>query len=350
MEPCLERPESAPVGGVLEENVYRFEVGPDERRHRLDTYLHRVFKGRSRSYWKRMVERGAVRVPGRPVKGSSRVGQGDRVEIDLELLGRTPLKERLATRKADSPPSYQVIHEDDSIVAVNKRAGAFCHPVGRLHNRSVISDIRRDRGRDGLAIRPCHRLDRFVSGLLVMAKSREAAGQLGAQFEGRDVEKAYLALVHGEVPHDQGRISIPVGKAANSVIRIRMGPDPDGKPSVTRYAVLRRLPGHTLLLLEPETGRRHQLRLHLSEIGHPIVNDPLYGPKIDVDYYERQTFDNHDDPDDARRWIALHSYRLTFDHPSTGVRMTLEAPPWGAFEALLGDLERGSLPAPKEIP
>jgi 23S rRNA pseudouridine1911/1915/1917 synthase len=335
--------DSAPVNGELVEDVYHFEVGPGERRHRLDLYLHHVFKGRSRNYWKRMVEKDAVTVEGRPVKGSSRIGAGDKVAIRLEKLGRGGPRA--------SGDSYQVLHEDDAILAVNKRAGAFCHPVGRLHNRSLVNDLRNDRGAAGAELRPCHRLDRFVSGLLLFAKTRGAAGNLGVQFEGRGVEKRYLALVHGLVEDDEGMIDRPLGKATNSVIRIAMGIDEQGKRAVTHYRVMERFaaphPGfegpdgakdYSLVELEPETGRRHQLRLHLAVIGHPIVNDPLYGEVIDVDYFERQTFDNHDDPDDARRWIALHSKSLTFDHPLTGARTTIEAPPWGDFGDLLARL------------
>ena len=91
---------------------------------------------------------------------------------------------------------------------MNKRAGAFCHPVGRLHNRSVVNDLRNDRGAEGLELKPCHRLDRFVSGLLVFAKGKEAAGRMGVQFEGRGVKKTYLALVTGRMADDSGRISI----------------------------------------------------------------------------------------------------------------------------------------------
>jgi 23S rRNA pseudouridine1911/1915/1917 synthase len=323
---------------MLDAEVYRFRVGPGDGRCRLDLYLHRVFKGRSRSYWKRMVERGAVEIEGRSPRGASRVGPGDRIAIQLDRLGRS------GRRPPELPePSYEVVHEDAALLAVNKRAGAFCHPVGRLHSRSLISDLRRDRGEAGTCLRLCHRLDRFVSGLTLLAKGPEAAGLLGAQFEDRAVEKTYLALVHGEVGADEGRITLPVGRAAGHVIRIRMGVDTDGKPAVTNYTVVRRAGGYTLVQLRPETGRRHQLRLHLAEIGHPIVNDPLYGRVVDVDYYERQTFDNHDDPDDSRRWIALHAWRLVFTHPVTGALTTLEAPIRGPFARLLDALGQREL-------
>ena len=357
MDPQLpRRPQGAPVNGRLEDETYRFEVGLSDHRSRLDLYLHTVFKGRSRAYWQRMIERGVVLLEGpgtggpadgtaRPARPSSKVGTGDRIAICIDRLG--------SGRQRSNELSYRIVFEDDALLAVNKRAGAFCHPVGRLHNRSLINDLRTHRGAEGEELRPCHRLDRFVSGLLVLAKSREAAGRMGGQFEGRGVEKEYLALVHGRIEDDRGRISMAMAKSTDSIIRIKMGIDPDGKHAATLFEVVRRFPVHTLVVLRPETGRRHQLRLHLAEIGHPIVNDPLYGTVIDVDYYERQRFDNHDDPDDARRWIALHSYRLTFDHPTTGRRMTLEAPPWGEFGTLLERLERGEeavLPSDPTLP
>src|SRR5258707_15612403 len=117
----LTRPEGAPVGGVLVDEEYRFVVGPGEQRHRLDLYLHAVFKGRSRAYWKRMIERGAVRIADRAAKGSSRVGEGDRISIRLEQLGRGVVR--------SSEQSFEILYEDDTLLAVNKRAGAFCHPV-----------------------------------------------------------------------------------------------------------------------------------------------------------------------------------------------------------------------------
>ena len=322
--------ELRPENGGLELEVYRFVVGPGERRIRLDLYLDLVFKGRSRAYWKRMIDRGVVKIDGQPVKGSRRTGAGDLITIEIEELGTSSRK--------DDRPSFEILYEDDHVIAVNKRAGAFSHPVGRLHRRSVITDLRDLKGDEKGEIRPCHRLDRFVSGLILHGKGAASTGFLGRQFFAGTIRKGYLALVEGVIEMDEIEISKPVGRDPDSIIRIKMGIDSEGKESVTQVRVEERFREHTLVALSPKTGRRHQLRLHLASIGHPIVNDPLYGQVIDVEYFERQQFDNHDDEEDGSRWIGLHSHWLNFVHPGTKERMTLEAPPFGDFADLVSDM------------
>lgn len=320
-----------PLEGKLDGDVYRFKIRPDVRRLRLDLYMDLIFRGRSRSYWKRMIEKGVIRVDDQVVKTHRKVGPGDEVSISIDCLG--------TTEERDTEKTYTLLYQDDHIVAVSKRAGAFSHPVGRLHRRSVVNELREEVQDERGLVSPVHRLDRFVSGLILHARGARAARFLGEQFMESDIEKEYLALVHGAVEGETRTISLAVGKAQNSVIRIKMGIDPEGKPSVTHLRVVERFPEHTLLALRPETGRRHQLRLHLGEIGHPIVNDPLYGEEIDVDYFERQQFDNHDDAEDGKRWIALHSHRLTFRHPDGRAEpMTIEAPLTGEFLQLVTEL------------
>lgn len=326
-----------PLDGKLDGEVYRFKLRPGVRRLRLDLYLDLIFRGRSRSYWKKMIEKGVIRVDDQVVKTHRKVGPDDEVSINIDCLG--------TSLERDNEKTYTLLYQDDHVVAVSKRAGAFSHPVGRLHRRSVVNELREEVQDDRGLVSPVHRLDRFVSGLILHTRGPRAARILGEQFMKSEIDKEYLALVHGEVQGETREICLAVGKATNSVIRIKMGVDPEGKPSTTHVRVVERFPAYTLVTLRPETGRRHQLRLHMAEIGHPIVNDPLYGEEIDVDYFERQQFDNHDDAEDGKRWIALHSHSLTFKHPDgRDERMTIEAPLTGEFLQMVTELRSGKAP------
>lgn len=197
-----------------------------------------------------------------------------------------------------------ILYEDDNILAVNKPEGLVAVPDRRGEGQSLIEMLSTQRAEKLFIV---HRIDRETSGVIVFARNAEAHRQLNRQFETRSVEKVYLALVHGVIADDQGEIDRPIRQFGSG----RMGiDDRNGKPSLTEFRVHRRLSAFTLIEARPHTGRRHQIRVHLYSLGHPIVGDPLYGDKNLQGSYPR---------------LMLHAHRLTLDLPS-GKRLTIEAP------------------------
>ena len=211
----------------------------------------------------------------------------------------------------------RVLYEDERLVAVAKPAGQLMIPGrGPGPGEPLNLELERALGRKVFVV---HRLDREASGLCVFAKDAEAHRALCLQFEKRSVRKTYLALVLGEVAQG-GTIDGPLKPFGSG----RMGVGPAGKASVTRYAVRERLKGSTLLAVEPLTGRRHQIRVHLYSIGHPILGDPLYGKDRPVGGAER---------------LMLHAYELELDSPG-GSRLSLRAEPPEDFQRILSRASR----------
>jgi 23S rRNA pseudouridine1911/1915/1917 synthase len=252
------------------------------------------------------------------VKSSLRLRGGEVLE-----LGEMPADE--IGLIAQSMP-LQILYEDDDLLVLDKPRGLTVHPGAGRPSGTLVNALLAhtalsagsDPGRPGIV----HRLDKDTSGLLVVAKNDQAHAALAGQFTQRQVEKDYLALVHGIVAEEEGRIEVPL---ARSSAGIKIAPAISGRRAVTEFRVLARYPlGFSLLKLHPETGRTHQLRVHLAFIGHPIVGDPLYGP--------------------SNPWglegQLLHAQRLAFRHPTRGQEMVFETPLPSDFErilALLGE-------------
>jgi len=203
-----------------------------------------------------------------------------------------------------------ILYEDDMIVVVDKPAGLAVHSgAGREGEPTLVSSLLargvRLAGGGGDRVGVVHRLDADTTGVMVLAKTEEAFRSLVDQFQRRAVVKEYLALVEGEVEPERGVIEGPIGR---DPYRPRwMGIVEGGKEAITEFAVLRRGKGRTLLLVRPKTGRTHQIRVHLSSIGHPVVGDPLYGR--------------------GEGRLMLHSWKLSFRHPRTGEKVSFSAPP-----------------------
>ena len=285
----------------------RLTVPEDADGERLDIVLARV-AGMSRARAGALIDAGTVTVNDAVARKSLRVASSDAIE----LLAVEP-------EVATVPSGVLVRYEDDDLLVVDKPSGVVVHAGAGVRGGTLVDALRAEgrvlASRAG-ANRPgiVHRLDRDVSGLLVVAKTDRAHEALVAAMQRREIERRYIALVHGSPNADRGKIDAPVGRSAKH--RTRMAVTPDGRPAVTWFEVRERLGDLALLDVKLETGRTHQIRTHLASIGHPIVGDAAYGR----------------DPARARelglRRPFLHAYRLTFAHPVTGddVTVTSELP------------------------
>lgn len=289
---------------------------------RLDHLLHQRLPEFSRSRIQEWIKAGRVLVDGRAARPSQAVRGGE--TIDVEPAAPPPLR-----AEAEDIP-LRILYEDADVVAIDKPAGMVVHAGAGVHSGTLVNALLHRFGAlSGVAgeLRPgiVHRLDRFTSGVLLVAKNDAAHHKLAAQFSGREVEKVYLALVHGDLKQDAGRIERPI--ARDPVRRTRMTARlAAGRAAWSEYRVVRRFGRFTLLEVRIGTGRTHQIRVHLSSIGHPIVGDTLYGAPAKIE---------------ARPPLGryfLHAHRIRFHQPSTGQEITLVSPLAPELESWMGQL------------
>ena len=287
-----------------------FSVDAADAGKRLDRFLQERLPEYSRSRLQDWIKAGRVLVDGAPGRAASPVRAGaavDAAPLEVEPLHASP----------EAIP-LTILYEDDDVVAVDKPAGMVVHAGAGVHSGTLVNALLHRFGRLselGGELRPgiVHRLDRLTSGVLLVAKNDAAHRNLAAQFSGRRVEKIYLALVHGRVAGETGRIERPI--ARDPVKRTRMTTRlSQGRAAWSAYRVLRRLQGFTLLEVRIGTGRTHQIRVHLSSIGHPVAGDPLYGAPAAIAGH----------PPLGRYF--LHSHRITFARPSDGQAVTVVSP------------------------
>ena len=294
-------------------DVRQFIVDGADAGRRLDVFLAHA-SGLSRARVQDLIERGAVLVGGHPQKPRHALRIGERVTVavpDPEPLALTP-----------EPIPLDILYEDEDLLVLNKPAGLVVHPgAGRTTGTLVHALLAHCRDLPGIGgvERPgiVHRLDRETSGVMVVAKSETAHGSLSAQFKDRVVRKRYLALVHGTVGHETGRIEAAIGRREHD--RKRMGVRiRGGREARTAYRVLRRLADMTLVEASLETGRTHQIRVHLAHIGHPVIGDAVYGGR-------RGRHPATPGGPPAGRQM-LHAWRLGFRHPRTDAWLEFTAP------------------------
>jgi 23S rRNA pseudouridine1911/1915/1917 synthase len=283
-----------------------FSVEPSDAGRRLDQWIHERLPEHSRSRIQDWIKTEHVRVNGGASRPSYTLKAGD--AIDVEPVALPPLH---ATAE-DIP--LVVLYEDADIVAIDKPAGMVVHAGAGVHSGTLVNALVhrfQQLSAVGGSLRPgiVHRLDQYTSGVLLVAKNDATHARLSAQFAGREIEKVYLTLVHGSVAAATGRIDRPISR--DPVKRVRMTARLDsGRPAWSEYQVLRRFDKFTFLQMRIGTGRTHQIRVHLSSIGHPVVGDPLYGaPK-----------------QEALGRYFLHAHRIKFRHPSSGEEITIVSP------------------------
>jgi len=292
---------------------------------RLDRYLVDRIPFLSRTALQRLIDEGAVSVNGRRPKASTKLGKGD---VIVAVLPPPPSDEI----PAEEIP-LDVLFEDDDIIVINKRDDIIVHPArgnrsGTLINalawhflhrsHGALSSVGREHARPGVV----HRLDRHTTGVMVAAKSDTAHWRLGRQFEQRRTDKRYLALVHGRMETMADVIDLPLGKHPTIRERYAVRWDDSAKPSVTIYRVRELYRRHSLVELELKTGRTHQIRVHLSHLGYPIVADDMYGGK----FLREVDLDPAGGEQPVLGRVALHAARLGFRHPIHGEPVHFEAP------------------------
>jgi 23S rRNA pseudouridine1911/1915/1917 synthase len=292
----------------------RARVDPALAGQRLDQALAALFEDFSRSRLQQWIREGRVRVDGTVWRGRDRVFGGERVEVDAVLEPQGEVR--------PEPIPLAVVHQDEHLLVIDKPADLVVHPAagnweGTLQNALLHAD-------PGLAVLPrsgiVHRLDKDTSGLLVVARTPVAHRRLVEALQARAVKREYRAVVAGAVVAG-GTVEAPIGR--HPTVRTRMAVTTGGKPAVTHYRVLERFRAHSYLRVNLETGRTHQIRVHLAHVRHPIVGDPVYGGRPQLPPRPAPALV------DALRAFgrqALHAHRLGLAHPATGEWLEWESP------------------------
>ena len=297
------------------------ELRADRTGERADSFLARTVEGLTRSAAQRLLEEGAVRKNGASVKKNAKRPEGDTLILSL------PEPEPVDILPQDIP--LDVVYEDDDVIVVNKPVGMVVHPAAGHPDGTLVNALLHHCG-DSLSgingeLRPgiVHRIDRDTSGLLIAAKNDFAHLGLAEQLQDHSLYREYEAICVGNLREDQGTVNAPI--ARHRTDRKRMAVDPEGRQAVTHWTVLERLSGYAYIQCRLETGRTHQIRVHMASIGHPLLGDVVYGSKR---------------PYPGLAGQCLHARRLSFVHPRTGERITVECPLPGWFQAVLDKLRR----------
>ncbi|HIV17985.1 MAG TPA: RluA family pseudouridine synthase [Candidatus Merdivicinus intestinigallinarum] len=294
---------------------------PEDAGSRLDAFLALNLEGKTRSAVQKLMDQGKVLVNGKTGRKNDKVKPGDSIQVEI------PEPEPLELLPQDIP--LDIVYEDEHLLVVNKPKGMVVHPApgnpdGTLVNALLYHCGESLSGINGV-IRPgiVHRIDKDTSGLLMVAKNDLAHQSLAAQIAAHTFTRMYNTVVYGNLKTDEGTISAPI--ARHPTDRKKMAVVPGGREAVTHYRVLERLPGFTLVECRLETGRTHQIRVHMAHIGHPVAGDPVYGPKKCITSLNGQ---------------CLHARLLGFVHPATGEYMEFDSglPPY--FTDFLEKLRR----------
>lgn len=299
-----------------------FIVTKENSNQRLDTYASSLDAVLSRSMCQKLIKENLIKVNGKNVKESYKVKEGDKIEITFEEPKETKAK-------PENIP-LDVIYEDNDILVINKPKGMVVHPGngntdGTLVN-AVLAYAKGSLSGIGGEIRPgiVHRLDKDTSGLIIVAKNDKAHINMSNEIKNHEVTKIYTALVKGNIVENEATIDMPIARSKQD--RKKMSVDKDGKSAITHIKVIKRYGKYTLLRVKIDTGRTHQIRVHLSQIGHPVVGDEVYSNGKNEFGVKGQ---------------MLHSTILEFKHPVTGKLLHLEAPLPQYFQDVINKLDKG---------
>jgi len=303
------------------EKQYCLQVAEAEENQRVDIYLAQRM-GISRSHAQKIIAAGQVWVNKKIIKANYKVACNDNVEA---LLAEA----QPAEIRPESIP-LDVVYEDDHMIIINKPRGMVVHPAAGNYSGTLVNALLEHcqdlSGINGV-IRPgiVHRLDKDTSGVMVVAKNDQSHLNLALQIKERHASRKYIAIVHGNIKEEQGVINAPIGR--HPVDRKKMAVVfSNSKTAITHFRTIERFGNYTVVECKLQTGRTHQIRVHMAHIGHPVVGDPKYGPK-------KQFF-----PIAGR---ALHSAHLSLAHPVTGETMCFSAPLPADMEMILANLRKG---------
>lgn len=304
--------------GASEEDkdVTQWTVAAENAKERIDKYITEAWEEEiSRSQVQLWITNGHVSVNGAPVKANYKLSAGDIVAISV------PEPEVTDLVPEDIP--LDVVYEDSDVIVINKPRGMVVHPAAGHPSGTLVNALMyhcKDLSGINGEIRPgiVHRIDKDTSGLIMSAKNDASHASLAAQLKEHSVTRRYIAVVHGNVSHDKGTVDAPIGRDPHDR-KLYTVTEKNSKKSVTHFTVLERLGDCTLLELQLETGRTHQIRVHMKFIGHPLVGDPVYGRSKGI----------------TMNGQALHAAKLGFVHPSTGEYMEYSRPIPADMEDLL---------------
>lgn len=296
-----------------------YELTAQASGQRLDKYLAGEMTDLSRSRIKELVQAGEVLVNGKKSKVSYKVQKGDLIQVTVLPL------EPLALEAENIP--LDIVYEDEDVIVVNKPQGMVVHPAAGHPSHTLVNALlyhTRDLADSPEGFRPgiVHRIDKDTSGLLMVAKNAAARESLEKQLAAKSNKRQYLAIVHGNFAEEEGTIDAPIGR--NPKDRKQMAVVEKGKSAVTHFKVLEQYQGYSLVECQLETGRTHQIRVHMAYIGHPLAGDPLYGP--------RKTLPGHGQ--------FLHAKTLGFEQPSTGEWLEFSVQPPEIFQQTVADLRK----------
>lgn len=287
---------------------------------RLDKACSEIFSDYSRSQIKQLLDGGNITVNGKTEKAKYKVKSGDVIRLE------EPETKTLELRPENIP--LDIVYEDDDVIVVNKPQGMVVHPAPGHDEHTLVNALLYHCPLSTIngTFRPgiVHRIDKDTSGLLMVAKNDKAHRSLAKQLKDKTNIREYVALVHGRIAEDEGTINAPIGRSLKD--RKKQAVVKDGRNAVTHFEVLKRYRDYTFVKCILETGRTHQIRVHMKYIGHPLVGDPLYGPKKTI----------------KGNGQFLHAGKLGFVHPTTGKLLVFEAPLPKIFQECLEKLDKNN--------